>query len=137
MRRMNRYPCERLPSNNGPERSGLLGVPSARRLVFGVADMVSPVRWSFGDRQVGHEMVAGRTMPVLFAVGGVDDVAGPDLDSLIATGLDEATAFGDVKGLSAFMGVPRGACSRVEVDCIPRCARLPNRDPALPSPARR
>src|SRR2546423_1833392 len=86
-----------------------------RLLVFGVGDVSSPVRRPFGDRQMGHKVLPGRAMPVLFAVRRVSDVARPDLDGLFPTGLDYAPTFGDVERLASFVGVPSSACPGAEV----------------------
>jgi hypothetical protein len=75
-------------------------------LVLGIRDVVSPVRGACGDRQVSHEVLSGRAMPVFFAVRGVYDVAWSDLDGALATGLDDAPAFSDVQRLPPFVRVP-------------------------------
>ena len=68
-----------------------------------------------GDRDVGHEVVAGRAMPVLLCVGGHMDVAWVELDDVLAARLDQTAAFGDVEVLATFVGVPRGPGARVKV----------------------
>jgi hypothetical protein len=56
---------------------------------------------ALGDGQVRHEVVGRGAVPVFFAVGGVDDVAGFEFDGLLPAHLDQAAAFGDVQGLPA------------------------------------
>lgn len=55
-------------------------------------------------------------MPVFFAVGCEDDVAGIELGGLLSADLDEAAAFGDVQGLPAVVRMPGAARSGCEAD---------------------
>ena len=52
--------------------------------VLGVGDVVTPGGRTLGDGDVGHEVVVGGTMPVVLTVRGEVDVAGADLDDLLA-----------------------------------------------------
>jgi hypothetical protein len=45
-------------------------------------------------------------VPVAFAVWDVDDIAGMELDNVLAVHLDQAPPRGDIKGLAALVGVP-------------------------------
>jgi hypothetical protein len=72
---------------------------------------------AFGDGQVRHEVVEAGAVPVFFAVGCEDDVAGIEIGDLLSAGLDQAAAFGDVQGLLAVVGMPGGARSGCEADC--------------------
>ena len=49
-----------------------------------------PVAWRLGDRQVGHVIVWGRTVPVPYVGGCDDNVAGPDLFDIAAPRLVQA-----------------------------------------------
>jgi hypothetical protein len=72
---------------------------------------------AFGDGQVRHEVIGSGAVPVFFAVGCEDDVAGVELSDLLSAGLNEAAAFGDVQGLPAVVGMPGGARPWREADC--------------------
>ena len=63
-------------------------------------------------------MVGGGAVPVPFAGGRVDGVAGADLDDLAAAGLDQPDALGDVQGLPERVGVPGVAGSGGEADGV-------------------
>jgi hypothetical protein len=53
--------------------------------VLVVGDVVAPGGRTLGDGYVGHEVVLGGTMPVVLTVRGDVDVAGADLDDLLAS----------------------------------------------------
>src|ERR1700721_2609114 len=84
-------------------------------LVLRVGHVRSPVRAAFGDGQMGQEMIGTGAVPVLFAVGSEDDIAGPQFDDLLAPGLHSAAPLGDVERLAAVVGMPGGAGTRGEV----------------------
>ncbi len=52
--------------------------------VLGVGDVLAPGRRALRDRDVAHEMVGCRAVPVLVRVGRVVDVAGSELDDRFA-----------------------------------------------------
>ena len=64
---------------------------------------------------MGHEVFGCGAVPVFFAVGREDDIAGVEFDDLLSADLHEAAAFGDVEGLPAVVGVPGAAGSGREV----------------------
>jgi hypothetical protein len=67
-------------------------------------------------REVAHEGVGGRAVPVVFP-GRVDDgVAGAHAEHRAVARADESDALGDVQGLADRMGVPVGAGARGEPD---------------------
>ena len=66
---------------------------------------------------MGHEVIGGGAVPVLFSVGCVDDVAWSDLEGLIVAGLDQAASFGYLERLPALVGVPGAACAGGEMHC--------------------
>jgi hypothetical protein len=66
---------------------------------------------ALSDRQMRHEVVGRGAVPVFFAMGCVDDIAGIGFDDLLPAHLNQAAAFGDVQGLSAVMGMPGTARS--------------------------
>src|SRR5882672_8510069 len=84
-------------------------------VVLGVADVRTPLRRALGNGQMRHEIAGTRTVPVLLAVRGEDDVARIDLDDLLTPGLDPAAPLGDVEGLAAGVGVPGGSGAGGEV----------------------
>ena len=83
--------------------------------VFGVGDVSPNVSGALGDRDVRHEVVVGRAVPVLASVRREMDVAGAELDNGFTSRLRPTSAFGDVEGLAAIVGMPRGPCSGREV----------------------
>src|SRR3954469_3606499 len=85
------------------------------RRVFVVGEAVAPHGVAFGDGDVGHEVGGGAAVPVLFAAGDADDVAGADGDERSAASLDVADAFGDVERLADGVVVPGSVGARCEV----------------------
>ena len=72
-----------LINGQAPERLFLV------RLIFGVGDVLGPFRvrslvfsHSFGHGQMSHVVVGGRAVPVPFARGSIDNVAGANFDDL-------------------------------------------------------
>src|SRR5260370_33540474 len=63
---------------------------------------------------MSHEVLGTGAVPVLFAVRSEDDIAGMEFDHLLSPGLDQATPLRYVKGLSAVVGAPGGACAGSE-----------------------
>src|SRR4051794_30587728 len=59
------------------------GTRSVRAAILVVGDVITPCCRASGDGDVGHEVVVGRTVPVLLTIGGDVDVAGPDLDDVV------------------------------------------------------
>jgi hypothetical protein len=79
------------------------------------------------DREMGHEPVRRRAVPVLFARLEEDPVArANDLD-LPAASLCEADALGDIDRLTVRVRVPRRACPGCEVDAVSAHARRARR----------
>ena len=72
------------------------------------------MRGPFGDREVRQEMAGSGPVPVLLAVGGVDDVAGPDLERRRVTSLDDAPTLGDIEGLATLVRAPSGRAPGVK-----------------------
>jgi hypothetical protein len=70
----------------GPDPESGCAVVRALRLstVLVVGDVVTPGGRTLGDGDVGHEVVVGGTMPVVLTVWGDVNVAGADLDDLLA-----------------------------------------------------
>src|SRR3954469_21764418 len=85
------------------------------RRVFVVGEAVAPHGVAFGDGDVGHEVGGGGAVPVLFAAGDADDVAGADGEQWSAARLEVADAFGDVEGLADGVVVPGGVSTWCEV----------------------
>ena len=79
-------------SSRGDDRVALgsvdrlaVGHRSVRRIaVFGVGDVVPPRGRALGDGDVGHEVLVAGAVPVLLTVRREVDVAGPELDDLLA-----------------------------------------------------
>jgi hypothetical protein len=84
-------------------------------VVFGFGDVGAPVRSALGDGDVGHEVLGGGAVPVLFAIGCIDHVAGAYLDGGSTARLHEAPTFGDAEGLPPVVGMPGGTRSGGEV----------------------
>jgi hypothetical protein len=61
-------------------------------------------------------MVGPGAVPVFFAVGCVDDIAGVELDELLPAGLDQAATLGDIEGLAALVRMPGSPCAWRETD---------------------
>src|SRR5215471_20760297 len=78
-------------------------------LVFIIGDLLGPFGHSVADGQVHHECAGGRAVPVPLAGGGRDRVAGPDLLSHAAAGLDQARTLGDMQHLAGRVTMPGGA----------------------------
>lgn len=87
-----------------PQSEFLGGCP-----VFIICDVLAPGGLTLGDGEVGHEVVMGRPVPMLLAIGCRVDVAGMDLDHVLASRLSETNAVNDVKGLASFVRVPCSA----------------------------
>lgn len=70
----------------GPDlKSGSAVVRALRpSTVLVVGDVITPGGRTLGDGDVGHEVVVGGAMPVVLTVRGDVDVAGADLDDLLA-----------------------------------------------------
>ena len=68
------------------------------------------------DGDVGHEPVRGGAVPVVLPGFEEHAVAGPDLLDGTALALSAPDAFGDVDGLSVWVGVPMGTCAGSEVN---------------------
>src|SRR3954469_13948495 len=100
------------------ESEGSVGILRLRvgAPVVGVGDVIAPGGRAAGDGEVGHEVVVAGAVPVLLRVVGVVDVAGAELDDVVAAPLDEPAAFGHVEGLSTVVGVPGGAGAGSEVN---------------------
>jgi len=77
-----------MPTRERDDRVALdrftLGHALPHSAVLGVGDVLSPCSGASGDGDVGHEVVVGRAVPVLLTVGGDMDVAGADLDDILA-----------------------------------------------------
>src|SRR5437868_9923512 len=99
---------------------------SSRRLrwrchVLGIANLVAElalgaVGGRLPDREVRHEVVGRRAVPVPLAGRRANGVAGVDLDDLAAARLDAPEAFRDVDGLANRMAVPGIAGAGREAD---------------------
>ena len=91
-----------------------------RELVLLVSDVFEPVDdfaiEAFLDGDVGHGGGRGGTVPVFFARGEPDDIAGMDFCDGSAEALGAAGAGGDDDGLAEGMGVPGGAGAGLESD---------------------
>src|SRR5438128_7742110 len=80
---------------------------------------------------MGHETIWSRAVPMPFARGRTDRVAGMDLDGLPAARLDEPDAFGDVHGLTDRMRMPGVTSARREAndaDADPGWLLAPDQD---------
>jgi hypothetical protein len=83
--------------------------------IFVVGEVVAPLSGQtllavgqvLGHREVGHEAVRGRVVPVPLPGGSVDCVAWTDLQDLTATALHESAAVDDVQGLAVDVAMPR------------------------------
>jgi hypothetical protein len=64
--------------------------------VVRVAHVLIPLGTALADGEVGHEVAGRGAVPVPFAPGGDDDVAGVDGQDRPAAELSTALAFGDV-----------------------------------------
>src|SRR5690242_4462263 len=91
--------------------------------VLGVADVLAPggvvaLLVDVEHREVGHEAVGCRAVPVLLSRLEEDAVARADLLDRSATALSPADALDHVDGLPVGMGVPGGAGAGCEVDAV-------------------
>src|SRR5271156_2399938 len=77
--------------------------------------MWSPVRSTFSDGQMGHEVIGGCAVPVLLAIRSEDDIADTEFNDVFATGLYTAATFGHVESLAAIVRVPGATSARGEV----------------------
>ncbi len=93
--------------------------------VLVVSDVFSPLGRALGDRDVGHEVVVARAVPVLLTVGCDVDVARTELDEFLPSRLDKTSALGDVERLAAVVRMPRGSGAWGEVHGADAELRLP------------
>ena len=90
--------------------SGLLGLV----VVLGVRDVLAPLSVSFGQREMGHEMVGCGAVPVPLVARRGDHIAGADREDGPAAGLHAPFAFGHVERLADRMRMPGAAGPRVK-----------------------
>ncbi len=90
-----------------------------------VADLSSPFGLglvvsvdTLGHREMGHEVIRRRAVPVPLVRSGEDDVAGTNGVDPVTAGLDESLSLGDVQRLTECVRVPGGACPRIEPDRV-------------------
>src|SRR6202162_4965105 len=76
------------------------------------------VAGTFGDGEMGHEVVRRSPVPVLLFGWGSNDVARPDLSDGFTPGLHQTDAVGDVERLSEGVRMPGGAGTGAEADGV-------------------
>src|SRR5664280_247422 len=83
--------------------------------VLSIGDMVTPGCRTLRDGDVSHEVVVVSSVPVLFAVRRVVDVAWVNLHDVLAARLHETDTFDDIESLTPVMEMPGRARTRSEV----------------------
>src|SRR5205814_7358913 len=83
--------------------------------VLGVGEVLAPHGFAFGEREMCHEVAGRGAVPVLFARGDADDVAGTDTNGRRTARLHESFAFGDEQRLAERVVMPRCVRARSEM----------------------
>src|SRR5256885_1984399 len=100
---------------DGPVRTGQSVGYWGLVVVLGVRDVLAPLSVSFGQREMGHEMVGCGAVPVPLVARRGDHIAGADREDGPAAGLHAPFAFGHVERLADRMRMPGAAGPRGEV----------------------